>query len=196
MSIELVLPSNHLILCHPLLLPSIFRASGSFPVSQLFISGSQSIGASASGSVLPMNIQSWFPLGLTGLISLQSKRPSRIFSNTTVEKHHVSVLYLLYWVSVQFSHSVMSHTLRPHGLQHARPPCPTRIPRVYPNSCPLSQWWRPTTSSSVIPFSSCLHSFPESGSFPRTHFFASGDQVLEFQLQHQPFQWTPRTDLH
>ena len=83
MFIELVMPSNHLILCHPLLLP----ASGSFPMSQFFASGGQSIGVSASASVLPMNIQDWFPLGLTGLISLQSKRLSRVFSNTTVQKH-------------------------------------------------------------------------------------------------------------
>ena len=62
-------------------------ASGSFPVSQLFISGGQSIGASASASVLPMNIQDWFPLGLNGLIFLQSKGLSRVFSNTTVQKH-------------------------------------------------------------------------------------------------------------
>ena len=83
MSIESVMPSNHLILCHPLLLlPSIFPASGSFPVSQLFASGGQSIGASASTSVLPMNIQDWFHLGLTGLISLKSKGLSRVFSNT------------------------------------------------------------------------------------------------------------------
>ena len=178
MSIELVIPSNHVILCCPLLLPSIFPASGSFSVSQLFVSGSQSIGASASGSVLPMNIQSWFPLGLTGLISLQSKRPSRIFSNTTVEKHHVSVLYLLYWVSVQFSHSVMSHTLRPHGLQHARLPCPSPTPGACSNSCPSSQWCHPTTSSSVIPFSSCLQSFPASASFLMSRFFASGGQSI------------------
>ena len=64
-----------------------FSASGSFPMSWLFISGGQSTGASASASVLPMNIQDWFPLGLTGLISLQSKGHSRIFSNTTVQKH-------------------------------------------------------------------------------------------------------------
>ena len=63
-----------------------FPASGSFPMSQLFISGGQSIGASASGSILPMNIQDWFPLGLTGLILL-SKGPSRVFSSTTVQKH-------------------------------------------------------------------------------------------------------------
>ena len=63
-------------------------ASGSFPVSQLFASSSQSIGASASASVLPVNIQDWFPLGLTGLISLQSRGLSRVFSSTTVQKHH------------------------------------------------------------------------------------------------------------
>ena len=86
MSIESVMPSNHLILCHPrLLLPSIFPASGSFLMSQLFTSGGQSIRASASA--LPMNIQDWFSLGLTGLISLQSKRLSGIFSNTTVQKY-------------------------------------------------------------------------------------------------------------
>ena len=88
MSIESVMPSNHLFLCHPLLLlPSIFPISGSFPISQSFTSGGQSIGASASASVLPMNIQDWFPLELTDGISLQSKGLSRVFSNTTVQKH-------------------------------------------------------------------------------------------------------------
>ena len=67
--------------------------------------------------------------------------------------------------SVQFSRSIMSDSLRPHELQHARPPCPLPTPRVYPNSCPLSRWCHPTISSSVIPFSSCLQSFPASGSF-------------------------------
>ena len=87
MSIESVMPSNHLILCCPfLLLPSIFPASGSFPMNQLLASGGQSIGVWASTSVLPKNIQDWFPLGLTGWISLQSKGLSRIF-NTTVQKH-------------------------------------------------------------------------------------------------------------
>ena len=80
MSIEWVIPSNHFILCHLLhLLPSVFPASGSFPMSQLFTSGGQSIGASASASVLPLNIQDWFPLGLTGWISLLSKGLSRVF---------------------------------------------------------------------------------------------------------------------
>ena len=82
------MPSNHLILCQPLLFPpSIFPASGSFPVDWLFTSGGQRIGASASATVLPMNIQDWFPLGLTGLISLQSKGLSRVFSSTTIRKH-------------------------------------------------------------------------------------------------------------
>ena len=88
MSIESVMPSNHLILCRPLLLlPSIFPSIRSFPMSQFFASGGQSTGASASTSVLPMNIQEWFPLGWTGWISLQSKGLSRVFSNTIVWKH-------------------------------------------------------------------------------------------------------------
>ena len=83
MSIESVMPSNHLVLCSPLLLLSIFRSIRVFSnMSQFFASGGQSIGASASASVLPMNIQDWLPLGLTGLISLQSKGLSRVFSNT------------------------------------------------------------------------------------------------------------------
>ena len=90
MSIESVMPSCHLIFCHPLLLPSVFPSIRFFPMSQLFPSGSQSIGASASASVLPMNIQERFPLGLTGWISLQSKELSRVFSNTTVQKHQFS----------------------------------------------------------------------------------------------------------
>ena len=86
--IELVMPSNHFILCCPLLLlPSIFPSIRSFPMSWLFASGGQSIGVSALASVLPMNIQGWFPLGLTGLISLLSKGLSRVFSNTTIQKH-------------------------------------------------------------------------------------------------------------
>ena len=84
MSVELMMPSSHLILCHPL---QSFPASGSFPRSQFFASGGQSIGVSALASVLPMNIQEWFPLGWTGWISLQSKRLLRVFSNTTVQKY-------------------------------------------------------------------------------------------------------------
>ena len=78
--------------------------------------------------------------------------------------------------SYQFSHSVMSDSLWPHGLQHTRPPCPSSTPRVYSNSCPLSWWCHPNISSSVIPFSSCLHSFPATGSFQMSQLFASGGQ--------------------
>ena len=91
MSIESVMPSNHLILCHPSVPFSSclqsFPASGSFPMSQFFASGGLSTRVSASGSVLPMNTQDWSPLGWTGWISLQSKGLSRVFSNTTVHKH-------------------------------------------------------------------------------------------------------------
>ena len=88
MSNESVMPSIHLILCRPLLLlPSVFPSIRVFSMSQFFASGGQSIGVSASASVLPMNIQDWFPLGWTGFISLKPKRLSRVFSNTTVQKH-------------------------------------------------------------------------------------------------------------
>ena len=101
--------ANHLILCHPLLLlPSIFPSIRVFSVSQFFTSGGQNIGASASASVLPMNIQCWFPLGLTGLISLESKGLSRVFSRTTIWKHQGAQPSLLsnsqihndYWKSI------------------------------------------------------------------------------------------------
>ena len=111
------------------------------------------------------------------------------------------VLSLDYKVgSVQFSRSVMSYSLRPHGLQHARPPCPSPTPGVYSNSCPLSQWWHSTISSSVIPFSSHHQSFPASGSFPVSQFFTSDGQsigvsastsVLPMNIQDwSPLEWT------
>ena len=103
--------------------------------------------------------------------------------------------FFLQWILAQFSCSVVSDSLKPHGLQHARLPCPSPTPRVCSNSCPSSRWCHPTISSSVIPFSSHFQSFPASGSFPMSQFFTSGGQVLEFQLQHQSFQWTPRSDL-
>ena len=80
--------------------------------------------------------------------------------------------------SVQFSHSVMSDSLRPHELQCSRPPCPSLTPRVHPNPCPSSWWCHPTISSSAVPFSSCLQSFPASGSFPMSQLFASGGQNI------------------
>ena len=80
--------------------------------------------------------------------------------------------------SVQFSLSVVSDSLRPHALQHTRPPCPSPTPGVYSNLCPLSQWWHPTISSSIVPFSSCPQSFPASGSFQMCQFFTSGGQRI------------------
>ena len=121
-------------------------------MSQLFASGGQSTGASASSSALPINIQGWFPLGLTFILSPCS--PNKV------------------------SLSVISDSLWPHGLQHTRPPCPLPTPGVYSNSCPLSQWCHPTISSSVVPFSSSLQSFPASGSFPMSQLFASGGQSI------------------
>ena len=87
-----------------------------------------------------------------------------------------------YWVqfsSVQFSCSVGSNVWWLHALQHARPPCPSPVPGACSNSCLSSRWCHPTISSSVIPFSSCLQSFPASGSFPRSQFVASGGQSIE-----------------
>ena len=105
MSIESVMPSNHLILCRPLLLLlQSFPASGSFQMSQFFTSGGQTIGVSASASVLPMNIQDWSPLGWTGWISLQSKGLSRVFSNTTFQKHQFFGAQLLYSLTLTSIH--------------------------------------------------------------------------------------------
>ena len=102
--------------------------------------------------------------------------------------------------AVQFSRSVVSNSLRSYELQHARPPCPSPTPRVYSNSCPLSQWCHPTISSSVIPFSSRLQFFLASGSFLMSQFFASGGQstrvsasasVLPINIQDLfPLGWT------
>ena len=80
--------------------------------------------------------------------------------------------------SVQYSHSVMSDSSRPHESQHARPPCPSPTPRIYSNPCPSSQWCHPAISSSVVPFSSCPQSLPESGSFQMSQLLASGGQSV------------------
>ena len=84
----------------------------------------------------------------------------------------------LVYSSAQFSRSVVSDSVQPHELQHARPPCPSPTPRVYPNSCPLRRWCHLAISSSVIPFSSCLQSFPASGSFQMSQLFASDGQNI------------------
>ena len=115
---------------------------------------------------------------------------------------------LLLFSSAQLSHSVksLSHaSLQPHGLPHARPPCPSPTPRVYSNSSPLSQWCHPTISSSVDPFSSCLQSFPASGSFLMSQFFISGGQRIGVSASNSvlpkntqdwsPLEWTGWTSL-
>ena len=104
------------------------------------------------------------------------------------------------FAEVQFSSSAVAESLWLHGLQHARPPCPSPIPGAYSNSCPLSWWCHPTISFSIVPFSSCLKSFPASGSFQMSQFFTSGGQsigisasasVLPVNIQDwSPLGWT------
>ena len=112
------------------------------------------------------------------LLFLPSIFPAiRVFSNESA----LCIRWPKYWnfsFSISSVHSVVSNSLQSHEPQHARPPCPSPTPRVYPNSCPLSWWCHPTTSSSVIPFSSCPQSFPASGSFPMSHLFTSDDQSI------------------
>ena len=91
-----------------------------------------------------------------------------------IESHRNEPLTLA--ISVQFSRSVVSDSLQPHELQHARPPCPPPTPRVHQNPCSLSQWCHPIISFSVVPFSSCPRSFPASGSFQMSQLFASSGQ--------------------
>ena len=108
--------------------------------------------------------------------------------------------YINQWVyvfsSVQFSHSVVSDTLRPHGPQHARPPCPSPTPGVHSNSCPSSRWCHPAISSSIVPFSSCPQSLPASESFPMNQLFTWGGQstgvsALASVLPMNTQDWSP-----
>ena len=101
----------------------------------------------------------------------KKKNPKTLLFNVKIIDIHI-------FTSFQFSCLVVSDTLRPYGLQHARPPCPLPTLGVYTISCPLSQWCHPTISFSVTSFSSCLQSFPASGSFPRSQLFASDSQSI------------------
>ena len=117
-----------------------------------------------------------------------------------IQRHSSKASVLQCFSSVQFSCSVVSNSLWPHQLQHIRPPCPSPIPGVHPNSCPLSRWCHPAISSSVIPFSSCPQAFPASGSFQMSQLFSSGGQrigvsastsVLPMNTQDwSPLEWT------
>ena len=125
---------------------------------------------------------------------------SLILSKLTKLAHIGSTCMLSHFSSVQFSRSVVSDSLRPHELEHTRPPCPSPAPRVYSNSCPLSRWCHPAISSSVIPFSSCPQSLQVSGSFPVSQLFTWGGQsigvsalasVLPMNTQDwSPLEWT------
>ena len=130
--------------------------------------------------VLEHLIDSSFPkregLGEEFIIWSRSQKVAASFQSHNPKHNTGFSRYNLQFSSVQFSHSVMSDSLRPHELQHARPPCPSPTPRVYSNSCPLSQWCHPAISSSVVSFSSCPQSFPASGSFPMSQLSASGGQ--------------------
>ena len=108
-----------------------------------------------------------------GQFSFQSLRKAMPKNAQTTSQLHSSQ-----FSSVQFSHSVVSDSLRPHESQHTRPPCPSPTPGVHSNSCVLRQWCQQAISSSVVPFSSCPQSFPVSGSFQMSQFFASGGQSI------------------
>ena len=175
-----------------------FPASGSFQISQFFTSGGQSIGVSASASVLPMNTQDWFSLGLPGWMSLQFKRLKILLQNHNSKASRWMAFLLCFlpfahlwpikepgmqrWGNIpqerhQFISVAQSYlTLWPHELQHARPPCPSPTPGVYSNSRPSSRWCHPAISSSVVPFSTCPQSLPASESFPMSQLFAWGSQ--------------------
>ena len=129
----------------------------------------------------------WFPCKKRKMLERQPQREE-------LWAHSQKVLSCKKRREAQFSHSVMSNSLWPHGLEHTRLPCPSPTPRACSNSCPLSQWYHSTISSSVIPFSSCLQSFPAWGLFKWFSSSCQVAEVLELQLQHQSFQWTFRTD--
>ena len=200
-SIELVMLANHLILCRPLfLLPSIFSSIRVFSnESVLHIRWPKYW--SFSFSISPSNEYSGlisFRIYWLDLLAIQGL--SSVFFSTTVWKHQFFMVQPSLWQkwsvwpvisSVELLSRVRLFVIL--ELQQARLSCPLATPRACSNSCPLSRWCHPTISSSVVPFSSCFQSFPASGSFPMSQFFTSGG--LEFQLQHQSFQWTPKTDL-
>ena len=121
-------------------------------------------------------------------IYLISKHPSICFNT------FVAFLDFLTLQSVQFSRSVLSNSLQPHEPQHARPPCPSPTPRVYPNPCPSSRWCHLTFSSSVVPFSSCPQSLPASGSFPVSQLFTWRGQSIGVSASVLPVNtqgWAP-----
>ena len=156
MSVESVMPSNRLTLfCPLLLLPSIFP----------------SIRAFSGESVLHIRWPKYWSFSFNSTFSNE-------YSGLISVRIDWFDLLAIHFGSVQFSLSVVSDALWPRGLRHARPPCPSPTPGVYLNSCPLSRWCHPPISSSVVPFSSSFQSFPASGSFQMSQFFASVGQRI------------------
>ena len=143
--------------------------------------------------------RSTFIFRLIYLSTISKFRDNRFsFVNNFIQT--LSIFFFYYFLilclsSVLFSRWVMCNSLWPHEVQHDRHPCPSTSPGVHPNPCPLSQWCHQTVSSSVVTFSSCPQSFPASGPFQMSQLSHQMTKVLEFQLQHQSFQWTPWTDL-
>ena len=130
----------------------------------------------------PLSARSWYQLPNPGMTTPNVSRHWLLLVEKNCSGKLLPWLFSLslsvQFRSVQLSCSVVSDSLWPHGLQHARPPCPSSTSRACSNSCPLSQWCHPTISSSVVLFSSCLQSFPASGSFQMSQFFASGGQSI------------------
>ena len=135
----------------------------------------------------------FLPSTPNSVLQIHYPLPSQHFSlgSNQIELH--SAMSNRVWKSVQFSRSVMSDSLQPHGLQHTRPPCPSPTPGTCSDSCPSSWWCYPTISSSVIHFSSCLQSFPASGSFQMSQLFASGGQSIGVSASTSvpPQDWSP-----
>ena len=144
-------------------------------------------------AILSMStILEFLPEALTPALGYHIRRTTvfKISSDTTIQ------FSSFHFSSVQFSCSVMSNSLWPRGLQHARPPCPSPTPRVYSDSCPPCQWCHPAISSSVVPFSSCPQSLPASGSFPMSQLFKSSSQRIAVSVSTSVFpmniqDWSP-----
>ena len=183
--------------CHPTNSSSVvpfssrlqsFPASGSFPMSQFFTSDSQSVGVSSSASVLPMNIQDWFPLGLTGWISLQSKGLSRVFSNTTVQKHQINYQFSSVAESCPTLCDPMNRSMPGLPVHHHLPEFTQthvhRVRDVIQPSHPRSSLSPPTPNPSQ-----------HQSLFQWVNSSREVAKVLEFQLQHHSLQRNPRAVL-
>ena len=178
MSVEPEMPSNYLILWYPLLLlPSIFPSIKAFSKESTLHTRWPKYWSFNSSSVLPINIQGWFPLGLTGLISLLSRGLSRVFCSTTIWKHLFFGTQPSLSSNSQFSSVAQSCLTLCNPMNHSMPGLPVhhQLPDFTQTHV---HWVHPTISSSVIPFSSCPQSFPASGSFQMSQLFAWGGQSI------------------